>query len=119
MTMRTDDDFQPMFALLGHLPAVSRSAMVRMYRSSLQELLDQLAGGLQPQADLPSAVSAVHRIAGAAGMMQDQALCAVARAMETELRDARPEAARKLWPQLQERCGATLAALEQAFPAAD
>ncbi len=104
--------FEALKALLAQLPAGSRGAMVRMYRQSLEDHLAQVAFGLGPGADTGVWLAAVHRIAGAAGMMQDQALSEVARDMELALRMQRPEDARALWPRLQARAQATRAALD-------
>ena len=60
-----------------------------------------------------------HRIAGAAGMMQDLPLCDIARSMELALREGRPDDARALGPRLAERAQRTLAGLALAFPGVD
>lgn len=116
MTMHADDSLASTLALLRQLPATSREAMVRMYRQSLREHLDQVAQGLQPGGDPQTVSSSAHRIAGSAGMMQDLALCDVARAMEVALREGRPDEARAHWPRLDACAQRTLAALAQAYP---
>lgn len=119
MTMAADDTLSSTLALLGQLPQASREAMVRMYRQSLREHLDLVAAGLKPGADTQAVAAPAHRIAGSAGMMQDLALCDVARAMELALREGRPDDARAQWPRLAERAQRTLAALAQAYPGVD
>lgn len=114
--MSSSDDLAPTLALLQQLPAASRESMVRMYRQALRDHLDQIGAGLQPGADPQSVIAQAHRIAGSSGMMQDLALCEVARAMELALREGRPEDARARWPQLQARARASLAALSMAYP---
>jgi HPt (histidine-containing phosphotransfer) domain-containing protein len=108
------DGFRAMRALLAMLPAASRGGMVTMYRQSLDTHLTQIETGLQAGGDEQELLRAVHRIAGAAGMMQDLHLSDTARAMETALREARPADAAVLWPQLQEHARRTREALEQA-----
>ncbi len=112
----TDDSLPGTLALLQQLPQASREAMVRMYRQSLSDHLGQIAAGLQPGGDAQAVVAPAHRIAGSAGMMQDQALCDVARALENALREGRRDEALAHWPRLNERAQVTLAALAQAYP---
>jgi len=116
MSMNNDETLTSTLALLRQLPATSRDAMVRMYRQSLRDHLEQVATGLQPGGDAQAATATVHRVAGSAGMMQDLALCDVARAMEVALREGRPDDARAQWPRLQERALRTLEALSEAYP---
>ncbi len=101
-----------MRALVGQLPAASRGAMVRMYRKSLDDHLAQVETCLAPGGDAATLLAAVHRIAGAAGMMQDQALSQVARNMELALREERPGDAHALWSTLQARADATRQVLD-------
>jgi len=118
MTHADPNAFHEMRALLGLLPQASRGAMLQMYRQSLADHLDQVALGLRADGEPGPLLSAVHRIAGAAGMMQDQALCQVARAMELALREDRPDEARALWPRLRERAQATQRLLDELSPPA-
>ncbi len=117
--MPADDDLSSTLALLRQLPAASRESMVRMYQQSLRDHLAQVADGLQPGADPQAACAPAHRIAGAAGMMQDLPLCDIARSMELALREGRPDDARALGPRLAERAQRTLAGLALAFPGVD
>lgn len=87
-----------------------------MYLQALKEHITRIGEGMEPGADALSVMALVHRIAGSSGMMQDLALCEVARAMELALREGRIEDARAHWPQMQRRAQATLAALEGAYP---
>jgi HPt (histidine-containing phosphotransfer) domain-containing protein len=119
MTMAADDTLSSTLALLRQLPQASRESMVRMYRHSLREHLDLVAAGLAPGGDMQAVAAPAHRIAGSAGMMQDLALCDVARTMEVALREGRPDDARAQWPQLVERAQQTLDALTQAYPGVD
>ncbi|MFD0669810.1 Hpt domain-containing protein [Ramlibacter sp. MAHUQ-53] len=118
MTAQDTSSFAGMHALIGQLPAASRGAMLRMYRKSLDDHLEQVAAALQPGGESGVLLAAVHRIAGAAGMMQDQALSQVARDMEVALREGRPADARALWPGLQARAEATRSELDIIAPAA-
>jgi HPt (histidine-containing phosphotransfer) domain-containing protein len=108
----------PTLALLALLPQASREGMVRMYRDSLQQQMAFIGQGLQGCAIEAETrlLAAVHKIAGSAGMMQDQALSLAARAMETALRDKDRAMAHAHWDRLQ-ACGhATLQALAEAYP---
>ncbi len=116
MKMAADDSLSSTLALLRQLPEASREAMVRMYRQSLREHLDQVAAGLGPGGDPQAATAPAHRIAGAAGMMQDLALCNIARSIEVALREGRPGDARAQWPRLSDGVQHTLEALAQAYP---
>ncbi len=117
--MSSDTTFSATLALLQQLPEASRDAMVRMYRQSLREHLEQVEAGLRPGGDPQSVIFPAHRIAGSAGMMQDRCLCDVARDMEVALREGRPDDARALRPQLDACAQLTLAALAQAYPGVD
>lgn len=101
-----------MKALLARLPASARGGMLGMYRQSLQDYVVQAQACLEPGGDLVALRQAMHRLAGASGMMQDLALSDVARTMETALREEREAEARALWPQVLARVDATRHAVE-------
>ncbi|TFZ01667.1 Hpt domain-containing protein [Ramlibacter rhizophilus] len=73
---------QAMRDLLALLPAATRSSMVAMYRESLDQQLQLVADGLAGRAGAEVLRGALHKLAGAAGMMQDQPLSAAARELD-------------------------------------
>ncbi len=108
-----------MLALLAYLPDAARENMVRMYRQALDEQLVLIGAGLESDAgDATALTAAVHKIAGSSGMMQDQPLSQVARAMELDLREGRRAQARTRWPELQACADRTRQALLTAYPQA-
>jgi HPt (histidine-containing phosphotransfer) domain-containing protein len=113
--MTMEQSLEGMFKLLAMLPEHARDPMVRMYGEALQSTLVVLAQALERR-EAQAALPVAHKIAGSAGMMQDQALSHAARRVEAELREGRAEAALQHWPELQLRAALTLECLRQAYP---
>jgi HPt (histidine-containing phosphotransfer) domain-containing protein len=101
----------PMRRLLGMLPEATRAQMVRMYADLLQDQLHGLDAAMQAPDAATTAL--LHKLAGSAGMMQDQDLSQPARAMEKALREGRPDDARVLLPQVRAAAACTLQALRE------
>lgn len=81
-------------------PSVRQDLMNR-YRLHLAECLHTLAGRCQGDwAETGLAQAEAHRLAGAAGLMQDQALSQAARALELRLRGGDLAAATRQWQAL-------------------
>lgn len=91
---------QATLSLLRQLPDTLRASMVGMYLQALDEQLGIIEAGLSGVGDADLLPGALHKIAGSAGMMQDQGLSQAARAIELALRDGQMADARQQWPAL-------------------
>lgn len=117
MTSDSGESFQAMKSLLARLPASARGGMLGMYRQSLQDYVVLAQACLQPGGDLEALQQALHRLAGASGMMQDLSLSDAARTMETALREDREADARAAWPRVLARADATRRAVDDILAA--
>ncbi|MBC7603684.1 MAG: Hpt domain-containing protein [Ramlibacter sp.] len=109
--MKIDLAASPTLRLLNMLPPATREQMVVMYRAMLTVQVNELDAAIH-DALAPGGTRAVdlaHKIAGSAGMMQDQMLCAAARAVEHALREDRPGDAVAAWPDVRRCVNETLA----------
>jgi HPt (histidine-containing phosphotransfer) domain-containing protein len=105
-----------MFKLLAMLPAQTRAAMVTMYCEALESHLALIRQSLA-QGEVEAIRSAAHKIAGSAGMMQDQEVARAARDIEAASPAGAPDEALRHWPVMLHRARITLESLRQAYPA--
>ncbi len=110
--MNTPDWVAPAF--LDALPPDVRLQMLRLYRDGLRDQAGRLEPVLESVGALQAAASIAHKIAGSAGMMQDQALAQAARQLEDRLREGAPEAHGQV-QDLLELVRRTLGAIERAI----
>ena len=101
-------------AFLDSLLPDLRLQMLRMYCDGLRDQSDRLAAMLVDGGSLQAATTMVHKIAGAAGMMQDAPLAQAARHLENRLREAAPDA-HMLAQDLLERVQRTLVSIDDAI----
>ncbi len=113
--MRAVQSLDGMFKLLASLPAEARHGMVGMYCVALESHLALLSQSLA-QGKTQETMAAAHKIAGSAGMMQDQEVSRAARAIEAALRGGREEEAMRHWASMQDSVNFTLECLRQAHP---
>lgn len=100
--------------LLRLLPAATRASMIEMYRAALDEQLGIVADGLADPEQAADLQAALHKIAGSAGMMQDQPLSQAARALGDALqRSASAAGIRGHWDTLRACAGRTREMLAQ------
>jgi HPt (histidine-containing phosphotransfer) domain-containing protein len=114
--MRAAHSLDAMFKLLAMLPADARDAMVRMYCEALESQVGLLRQSLA-QGHTQATMAAAHKIAGAAGMMQDQEVSRAARDIEAALRASGEEEALRHWPTMQACATSSLACLRRTYPA--
>ncbi len=94
---------------LTSLPPAVRQALQDQYRQMLAGHLARLAAlADQGWNDLGAARTEVHRLAGAAGLMQDAALGLAAKQLEQHLRATELARAGQAWAELADRLRATL-----------
>jgi len=104
-----------MFRILAMLPEASRARMARMYCESLQQLLPELGDAVEGAREEETRALA-HKVAGAAAMLQDERLAALARRIEELILAAQAADAYALWPAAQAAAGESLAALAAVYP---
>ncbi len=88
--------------VLASLPPAVRQALLARYREQLFESCERLGGHCgEDWPDLKAATSEAHRLAGAAGLMQDPTLSEAARALERLLRGEDRAGAARQWSRLE------------------
>jgi HPt (histidine-containing phosphotransfer) domain-containing protein len=102
-------------SFLDSLPAEVRLEMLALYRDGLREQMARLEVALAGGAGFPAAASMAHKIAGAAGMMQDRALAEVAQLLEEQLRGEIQAGVAELAERLSVRARLSLAIIEQVM----
>ena len=110
----TGGNHEAVFRVLGMLPEASRLRMVRMYCDSLGQLMPKL-GEAVAAGNATETRTLAHKVAGAAAMMQDQALATATRSMEELLLAGDEAQAYATWPLAETAAAESVEALRCAF----